>query len=258
MTRINFAVSRHTLRLGIFLFLFAASVSAQDVTATRLDSLEGGGLTTLSSASQITDNLTAARNSLSRLIPAEVADVAQHPQQPDPNATPRQTGQPYVFPTHTERFKRFLKNTVGPLRLARTAASAAIDQWRDHPEEWEQGSKGYAKRFASNFGKNAIHQSVTYGLDEALHLDTGFRRSTRTGFWPRATDALLENVTSRNRDGKRVVSVPRFAGIYAGAIISYETWYPSRYDYKDGLRSGTQTLLIDFGLNLVREFLVKF
>ena len=253
MTRDSFAVLKHTLSLGIFLFLFAASVSAQDGTPARLNPFP------LSSELQITDNFTAARNSLSRLIPAEVADVAQHPQQPDPNATPKQTEpRPYVFPTHTERFMRFAKNTVGPLRLARTAVSAGIDQWRDHPEEWEQGTKGYAKRFASNFGKNAIHQSVTYGLDEALHLDTGFRRSTRTGFWPRATDALLENVTSRNRDGKRVVGVPRFAGIYAGAIISYETWYPSRYDYRDGLRSGTHTLLIDFGLNLVREFLIKF
>src|SRR6185503_8641705 len=171
-----------------------------------------------------------------------------------PDAGQKTARAPYVFPTHHERFMRFVKNTVGPFRLARTAIAAGIDQWRDHPEEWEQGSRGYAKRFASSFGKNAIHQSVTYALDEAMGLDTGFRRSTRTGFWPRATDALLENVTSRNREGKRVVSVPRFAGVYLGAIIPYETWYPSRYDYKNGLRSGTGTLLIDFGFNLVREF----
>ena len=31
----------------------------------------------------------------------------------------------YVFPTHKERFNRYVKSTVGPFRLAWTAASAA-------------------------------------------------------------------------------------------------------------------------------------
>src|SRR5688500_2719177 len=78
----------------------------------------------------------------------------------------------YVFPTKRERFDRYVKDTVGPLRLARTAAAAGLEQWRDTPEEWEQGMKGYGKRFASSLGRNAIQQSVTYGLDEALDQDT--------------------------------------------------------------------------------------
>src|SRR5690349_6028698 len=69
--------------------------------------------------------------------------------------------QDYVFPTHKERFDRYVKSTVGPFRLAWTAASAGIAQWQDHPEEWEQGMKGYGKRYASSFGQNAIQQTVT-------------------------------------------------------------------------------------------------
>jgi len=42
----------------------------------------------------------------------------------------------YVFPTHRERFNRYLKSTVGPFRLVWSAGAAGIDQWRDHPEEW--------------------------------------------------------------------------------------------------------------------------
>jgi hypothetical protein len=165
--------------------------------------------------------------------------------------------EPYVFPTHGERFKRFVNSTVGPFTLARTAVSAGVNQWRDHPVEWEQGASGYGKRFASSFGKHAIQQTVTYGLDEAMGLDTGFRRSARTGFGPRLKDALLENVTSRNHKGDRVVSVPRFAGAYSAAIIRAETWYPSRYDYKDGLRSGTTSILTGFAFNVVREFVLR-
>ena len=118
--------------------------------------------------------------------------------------------------------------------------------------------KGYGKRYASSFGQNAIQQTVTYGLDEAFGLDTGFQKSKHEGFGARAKDALIQNLTSRTKSGGRVISVPRFAGVYSGAIIAHETWYPDRYSYKDGLRSGTTNLLTGFGINLVREFVFNW
>lgn len=173
-------------------------------------------------------------------------------------STTQATGSGYVFPTPKERFKRYLSSTVGPTRLGWTAATAGINQWRDHPEEWGQGAKGYGRRYASNLGQNAIQQTVTYGLDMGMGLDTGFKRSKREGFFPRLKDALLQNVTSRTRSGNRVVSVPRLAGVYTGAIVARETWYPERYSYKDGLRSGTNSLLTGFGINLIREFVINW
>jgi len=185
--------------------------------------------------------------------------------QPDSNqpAVTTTSAQPaptptFVFPDNHERFKRYVKSTIGPVRLGWSAAGAGIGQWKNSPEEWGQGAKGYGKRYASSLGANAIHQTVTYALDEALDLDTGFQKSSRSGFFPRFKDALIQNVTSRTRTGKRVIAVPRFAGVYSGAIISRETWYPDRYSYKDGLRSGTTSLLEGFGLNLVREFVFNW
>lgn len=178
-------------------------------------------------------------------------------------ATSSQTAQAattpaYVFPDHGERFRRYVKSTVGPFRLGYTAVTAGLAQWGDDPEEWGQGAQGYGKRFASGFGRNAIQQTVTYGLDEALHLDTGFQKSKREGFFPRLKDALLQNVTSRTRSGKRVPSAPRLVGVYAGGVIAAETWYPERYSYKDGLRNGTKTLLTGFGINVFREFVISW
>jgi len=181
--------------------------------------------------------------------------TAQPTPSPSPAATANST---YVFPTKGERFKRYINSTVGPFRLARTGVSAGLDQWSDNPEEWGQGMKGYGKRYASGLGRNAIQQTITYGLDSALNLDTGFQRSKRDGFFPRFKDALLQNVTSRTRSGKRVISVPRFVGVYSGAVIASETWYPERYSYKDGLRSGTSTILTGFGINLIREFVINW
>ena len=181
------------------------------------------------------------------------------PQTTDRTSKDKQTTtDTYVFPSESERFKRYINNTVGPFRLVRTAASAGINQWRDSPEEWGQGMKGYGKRYASGMGQNAIQQTVTYGLDEAMGLDTGFQKSKREGFVPRLKDALIQSVTSRNKNGDRVVAVPRFVGVYTGAIVARETWYPDRYTYKDGLRSGTTNLLTGFGINLVREFVINW
>ncbi|HET6980480.1 MAG TPA: hypothetical protein VFI24_29370 [Pyrinomonadaceae bacterium] len=189
---------------------------------------------------------------------AAISGYAQDDKTSQTSSNQQTANQTYVFPTEKERLKRYINNMVGPFRLVRTAASAGIDQWRDSPEEWGQGMKGYGKRYASGLGQNAIQQTVTYGLDEAMGLDTGFERSKREGFFPRLKDALIQNVTSRKRNGDRVVSVPRFAGVYTGAIVARETWYPDRYTFKDGLRSGTTTLLTGFGINLVREFVINW
>ncbi len=180
-------------------------------------------------------------------------------QDPQTSPTPQPSPAPdYVFPTNQERFRRYVKSTVGPFALARTAASAGLQQASDSPEEWGQGMKGYGKRFASGFGRNAIQQTVTYGLDEAFDLDTGFQKSKRSGFFPRLKDALIQNVTSRTKSGNRVLSAPRFVGVYTGSVVAAETWYPERYSYKDGLRSGTRTILTGFGINVIREFLFNW
>ena len=164
----------------------------------------------------------------------------------------------FVFPTHRERFDRYVKDTVGPFRLTRSAVAAGLDQWRDTPEEWGQGMKGFGKRYASSLGRNAIQQTVTYGLDEALGVDSSFHRSGREGLMPRVKHAFLETITSRTKSGNRIISAPKLAGVYTGAIVATETWYPERYSYKDGLRMGTGTLLTSFGINLVREFFISW
>ena len=187
----------------------------------------------------------------------DVTKVSSDSELLKPRAT-EETSKTYVFPTPSARFKRYTKSMVGPFSLLYTGFGAALNQWRDEPDEWEQGMSGYGKRFASGFGRNAIQQTVTYGLDMGLKLDTGFRKSEHKEFGPRLKDALLANITSRTHSGKRVISVPRLAGVYTGSIIAAETWYPARYNYKDGLRNGTGTLLTGFGINLIREFLFNW
>jgi hypothetical protein len=162
----------------------------------------------------------------------------------------------YVFPTEHQRFNRYLWDTFGPLKLLGVGVAAAIDQGQNSPPEWKKGGSGYGKRFASRMGQNVIEQTTSYALSEAFRLDTGFARSQRHGFSERLGDALIQNVTSRTRSGKRIISVPRLAGVYVGGLVPALTWYPSRFSYKDGLRQGTYSLAAGFAVNVLREFIL--
>jgi len=193
-----------------------------------------------------------------RLTPDSSADGNQGNQSTDANQGSKSASDPYVFPTRKERFNRYLRSMFGPSALIRSAVAAGINQWQDSPEEWEQGMSGYGKRFGSSFGRNAIHHTIVYGMDSMLGLDTGFKRSGSKEFGARLKHALLENITSRTKSGKRVFSVPRVVGWYGSGVITREAWYPERYGWKDGLRSGTDAMLMGFVLNVAREFVVKF
>jgi len=176
---------------------------------------------------------------------------------PQKTANQGATNNGYVFPTSNERFRNYLWDTFGPPSLIGIGAAAGYDQSQNDPPEWKQGASGYGKRYASRLGQYAIEQTVTYGLSEAFRLDSGFHKSTRKGFSERLPDALIQNITSRTRSGKRLLSAPHLAGAYVGGIIPAVTWYPSRFSYKDGLREGTYSLAIGFGVNVVREFIFR-
>jgi hypothetical protein len=175
-----------------------------------------------------------------------------------PTATPQQASSapaPYVFSTGRQRLNRYVWETFGPLTLIGVGVAAGIDQGQNNPPEWKQGASGYGKRFASRMGQYAIEETTSYALSEAFRLDTGFERSQRQGFSARLKDALIQNVTSRTRTGKRVISAPRLVGACVGGLVPALTWYPSRFSYKDGLREGTYSLAAGFVVNVLREFI---
>jgi hypothetical protein len=174
----------------------------------------------------------------------------------DPQAqTAQQNG--YVRPNSKTRFNRYVNSMVGPMAIGRRVASAGYATWRNSPEEWGPHWEGFGRRFASGMGKGFIKQTTTYGLDEALKLDSHYYRSKKKDFGSKLTNALLSPVTARNKNGKRVIGVPRLAGTYAAGIIAAETWYPARFDWKDGVKSGTVSLGITAAFNLFKEFIWK-
>ena len=163
----------------------------------------------------------------------------------------------YSRPDANTRFKRYINSMVGPMALAKQVVGAGYGTWRNSPEEWGGQWEGFGTRFASGFGKNLIKQSITYGLDETLKLDSHYYRSEKKDVGSKIKNALLSPLTARNSKGKRVVGIPRLVGGYTASIVAVETWYPARYYWKDGAKSATYSLGISAAYNLFKEFVWK-
>jgi hypothetical protein len=181
---------------------------------------------------------------------------------PTPSASPAATTSgtlptPYVRPDAKKRFNRYLGSMFGPTALAKRVVSAGWSTWRNSPEEWGPHWEGFGKRFASGTGKTIIKSTVQYGLEESFKLDSHYYRSANKSVGARVKNALISPVTARDVNGKRVFGFPRIVGTYTGAIVAAETWYPDRYDWKNGVRSGTISLGMNAAFNLVKEFIWK-
>ena len=172
--------------------------------------------------------------------------------QTDSTVTQRQSN--YVRPAANERFKRYLNKTVGT-SLIGVSIGATINQIAEVPPEWKRNGKGFARRFASSFGENAIQETVAYGLEEVFKLDSKFYKSKKRDLGSRIKNAFLSGITARRPNGKRVFNPAPFVGSYAANIISTQTWYPQRYNYQDGLRQGTQNVGFGIGFGFINEFI---
>jgi hypothetical protein len=163
----------------------------------------------------------------------------------------------YVRPDSKTRFKRYVKSIVGPTALAKTVVSSGISTWQNSPPEWGTKWEGFGRRFASGMGKNVIKQTTVYALDESFKLDSKFYRSKKKDFGGRFGDAIISPFVARDKNGKKVFGFPRVMGTYTASIIAYETWYPKRFTYKDGLKSGTISLGFNAVFNVIKEFVLK-
>jgi len=152
------------------------------------------------------------------------------------------------------KLRFYLKATYGPGPLLNMAASAGLNQWRDFPTEWGQGTEGYGRRFASRVGQRTVNNSIRFGVGAALREDPRYFPSERKGFLPRMGHALASTFVARTDSGGRRFAVSRFAGTFGSAFIS-NTWYPAGVDDTNhALGRAAISVAVDAGMNVVREF----
>ncbi len=162
---------------------------------------------------------------------------------------------PYVRPSQRTKLSNYVFDAYGPYPIGGALFAAGINQLTDSPPEWNQGMKGYGRRFGSDFGIAAVGTTTRYGLAEAFKEDTLYYRCECTGILPRARHAMFSTLTARRgADGHRVFSIPALLAPYAGTMTAVYGWYPNRFGAKDALRGGTYSLLTYAGGNIALEF----
>ena len=265
MKNINLAI---IIVLSLFL---AGSVEAQKITKIEKENSEAlaekevsaKNLQVPAAPESSTGNLKTfdkpesadTEKSKSSLSSKEFLDSDFQPKNPVVNQAKQTNG--YVRPTSKQRFNRYLSNAFGVPALISTGFGATINQITNDPPECERSVEGFGKRLASKYGENVIRQTVSYGISEAFKLDNTYEKSASKNFGKRLRHTFVASYTTRTKSGKRIPDFPQFIGTYTGSITAAEVWFPDRYSYKDGLREGTISLGVRFGVNLLREFILK-
>jgi hypothetical protein len=171
-------------------------------------------------------------------------------------ATPAQPDLPYTRPTQATKLDNYFFDAFGPYPTAGAAIAAGIGQLGNSPPEWNQGAKGFGRRFGSAYGIAAVGITTRYALADALKEDTLYYRCDCTGVLPRLRHAVISTLTARRGlDGHRVFSLPALVAPYAGTMTAIYGWYPNRFGARDAFRMGNYALLLDVVGNVSLEFL---
>jgi hypothetical protein len=131
---------------------------------------------------------------------------------------------------------------------------AAFDQWRNRPSEWGQGWGAFGERYASHIGQYAIQRSIMFPMQAVDHEDTRYFRSKRNSYKGRLGDAFLHTIWRHSDTGGMMPAYSEFLGDYGAAALS-RLWWPQRFRNGSAIFvAGSDTVLIDAGINVLHEF----
>lgn len=157
-------------------------------------------------------------------------------------------------PGPEDKLQRYLRQTISSQALFGSALKGAFNQAFDFSGDWGGGPDAFARRSVSHVGQHVLRNSVRFGLDSALGVDSRYRPSTADRFLPRLGHALLSTVVATKDTGGYTVGVPNLTAAY-GAAFAANLWYPqSKASTHDALMRGTLSLGWTAGKNVLSEF----
>ena len=138
--------------------------------------------------------------------------------------------------------------------LVFAGVGAAFDQARDRPEEWGQGWGAFSDRYASHVGQYIVQRSIMFPVQAIDGEDTRYFRSKRVSYGGRIGDAFLHTIWRHDDSGGMMPAYSEFLGDYGAAAVS-RMWWPQRFHTGRSIFiAGSDTILIDAGINVLREF----
>lgn len=169
-----------------------------------------------------------------------------------PTAGPQSPG--WKGLTVKEKLRYDWRHLFDPENIVFAGIGAGLDQWRDRPGQWGQGWGPYFGRYGSHLAQYAVQRSIMFPVQAIDHEDTRYFSSTRSSYKGRLGDAFLHTVWRHSDKGGMMPAYSEFLGDYGASAVS-RMWWPSQYRNGSSIfLAGTNTLLIDAGINVYREF----
>jgi hypothetical protein len=239
------------MRFGLFLSLV---VSANAQIAGRWEFLVSGSGNVV--VVDRTEGIWTGRRSKQ----VQTSSSRENSQTPaSPGEQPRSaaaSSRSYEPPTKGQHFRSYLFDSYGLTALVRAGIRAGILQARDQPSEWGQGSQGFAERFGSVMGEEAISGATRYLLSSAFGEDDRYFRCQGCSFSQKIGNAFVSEFTARRgQDGHRTFSVPQVVSPFAGPLVARNTWYPGSYSGANALQEVGFSFGSRFVMNVIRELL---
>ena len=110
--------------------------------------------------------------------------------------------------TRSERWHQYTHdNLTGPGAYFRSLNAAAFGVIQRRSDDWPGTTAGFAQRFGSNFGRNAVQGTITDSLAAMLGHDTRYLPCQCESTGERLKYAVKMSFLTRNQSGRKVLDI---------------------------------------------------
>jgi hypothetical protein len=155
-----------------------------------------------------------------------------------------------------QKFKVVGRSLIDPSEFVLIGFVAGLGQASNSDPSYGQGAQGYAKRYGTAYGDNAIENFMASAvLPSLLHQDPRYYQLGRGGFRRRAGHAIERVFITRSDSGNRQFNYSEIFGSGIAASISTYSYHPSQDRNFGTVASvwGTQ-IGWDVGTYMIKEF----
>jgi hypothetical protein len=129
--------------------------------------------------------------------------------------------------TAGQKFKVVARGVFDPMEFVLVGFVAGLGQASDSDPSYGQGAQGYAKRYGTAYGDNAIENFMAYAVfPSVLHQDPRYYQLGHGGFRKRTIHAISRVVITRSDSGQTQFNYSEILGASSAAAISTYAYHP--------------------------------
>jgi hypothetical protein len=126
-----------------------------------------------------------------------------------------------------QKFKVTARGVFDPFEFVLIGFVAGINQASNSNPTYGQGIEGYAKRYGTAYGDNAIENFMASAVfPSLLHQDPRYYQLGHGGFWRRSEHAVGRVLITRSDSGQKQLNYSELGGALTAASISTYSYHP--------------------------------